>query len=93
MERGKLSPLRETSVGTACKLQAWENGKNVSRYIPPDQVEAVQEAIVGYQRFADLTEQYAALKIDETRATIAAGSKKKTRARPSSSRKSKNSSS
>lgn len=93
MERGKLSPLRETSLGTACKLQAWENGKNVSRYIPPDQVAAVQEALAGYQRFADLTERYAQMKIDETRAAIAAGSKKKPRARRSSSRKSKKSSS
>ena len=93
MERGKLSSLRETSQGTAFKLQAWENGKNISRYIPPDQVPAVQEAISGYQRFEDLTEQYAQLKIEQTRAAIAAGSKKKTSALRSSSRKNKKSSS
>lgn len=93
MERGKLSSLRETSAGTAFKLQAWENGKNLSRYIPPDQVPAVQEAIGGYQRFQELTEQYAQLKIEETRAAITAGSKKKTRPRRSSSRKNKKSSS
>jgi hypothetical protein len=81
MERGKLSTLRETSAGTAFKLQAWENGKNISRYIPPDQVAAVQEAVGGYQRFQALTEQYAELKIEETRAALAAGSKKKIRAR------------
>jgi hypothetical protein len=84
MERGKLSSLRETSAGTACKLQAWENGKNVSRYIPPDQVPAVREAIDGFERFQALTEQYARFKIEETRAAIAAGSKKKTRAGNSS---------
>jgi hypothetical protein len=39
----------------ACKLQAGENGKNVSRYIPRAQVTAVQEAIGGYARFAELT--------------------------------------
>jgi len=93
MERGKLSSLRETSMGTACKLQAWENGKNVSRYIPADQVPAVQEAIGGYQRFQNLTEQYAQLKIQETRAAMVAGSKKKTQVRRSSSRKNKKSSS
>lgn len=93
MERGKLSSLRETSEGTAFKLQSWENGKNVSRYIPPHDVTAVQEAIGGYQRFQDLTEQYAKSKIEETRAAIAAGSKKKTRAQPSSSPKNKKSSS
>ena len=93
MERGKLSSLRETSAGTAFKLQAWENGKNVSRYIPPDKVTAVQEAIAGYQRFEELTEQYAQLKIEQTRAAIADGSKKKTRPRPSSSPRNKKSSS
>jgi hypothetical protein len=93
MERGKLSSLRETSAGTAFKLQAWENGKNVSRYIPAGQVAAVQEAVGGYQRFQELTEQYAQLKIQETRAVIAAGSKKKSRAPRSSSRKKRNSSS
>jgi hypothetical protein len=93
MERGKLSSLRETSAGTAFKLQVWENGKNISRYIPPDQVPAVQEAVGGYQRFQALTEQYAQLKIEETRAAIAAGSKKKLRARHSSSPKNKKSNS
>src|ERR1044071_5589321 len=77
MERGKLSVMRETSTGTAYKLQAWEDGKNLSRYVPPEQATAVQEAIDGYQRYQTLTEQYAQLKIEETRAAIQAGSKKK----------------
>jgi len=79
MERGKLSVMRDTPNGTAYKLQAWENGKNQSRYVPPDQAEAVQEAIEGYQRYQTLTEQFAELKIQETRAAIAVGSKKKNR--------------
>lgn len=91
MERGKLTSLRETSSGTAFKLQAWEKGKNISRYIPPDQVPSVQEAVGGYQRFQALTEQYAQLKIEQTRAALAAGSKKKTRARRSSLPKNKKS--
>lgn len=85
MERGKLSVMRETLNGTAYKLQAWENGKNQSRYVPPEQAEAVQEALEGYQRFRALTDEYAELKIQETRAAIAAGSKKKNRPRRSSS--------
>ena len=80
-------------MGTAYKLQAWENGKNVSRYVPADQVTAVQDAIGGYHLFQNLTEQYAQLKIEQTRAAIAAGSKKKTSALRSSSRKNKKSSS
>ena len=93
MERGKLSVMRDTSAGPAYKLQAWENGKNVSRYVPPEQGPAVQEAIEGYRRYQALAEQYAQLKIEETRAAIAAGSKKKPTLRPSSSPKSKKSSS
>ena len=93
MERGKLTSLRETSLGTACKLQAWEDGKNISRYIPAHQVPVVKEAIAGYQQFQHLTEQYAQLKIEETRAAIAAGSKKKNRVQRSSSPKSRKSSS
>jgi hypothetical protein len=77
MERGRLSIMRETSNGTAYKLQAWVNGKNHSRYVPSEQAEAVEQAIEGYARYQALTDQYAELKIQETRATIAAGSKKK----------------
>jgi hypothetical protein len=84
--------MRETSTGPAYKLQAWENGRNVSRYVPPEQGPAVQEAIDGYRRYQALAEQYARLKIEETRAAIAAGSKKN-RARPSSSPRSRKSSS
>lgn len=77
MERGKLSIMCETPEGTHFKLQAWENGKNLSRHVSSDQAPAVQEAIDGYHRFQDLTEQYAQQVIDRTRAELAARSKKK----------------
>lgn len=93
MERGKLSVMRETSNGTAYKLQAWENGKNHSRYVPSGQAEAVEQAIEGYARYQALTEQYAELKIQETRAAIAASSKKKKPRLPSSLPKTRKSSS
>ena len=85
MERGKLSVLRESSDGPFYKLQAWENGRNVTRYIPRDQATAVQEALQGYEQFQELTEEYAQQVIDKTRAEIAASSKKKTPPRNSSS--------
>lgn len=85
MERGKLSLMRETSTGPAYKLQAWENGKNLSRYIPPEQAPAVQEAIDGYGRFQTLIGQYADQVIQRTRAEIASASKKKKRHPKSSS--------
>ena len=51
MERGKLTIMRETQEGYCYKLQAWEDGKNVSRYVAPDQADAVQQAIDGYHKF------------------------------------------
>lgn len=92
MERGKLSVIKESSSGPFYKIQARENGKNVTRYVPRDQVAAVQEAIEGYQRFRSLTEQYAQQVIVQTRQTIATASKKKTHPL-SSSRKMRRSSS
>lgn len=78
MERGKLTVMRETRKGCYYKLQSWEDGKNVSRYVPCDQADAVQQAIDGYHKFQELTRQYAKAVIDQTRAELAAHSKKKT---------------
>jgi len=77
MERGKLSVMREGPEGTYYKHQAWENGKNLSRYVANDQASAVQQAIDGYHKFQELTEQYAQQVIDNTRAELATDSKKK----------------
>lgn len=93
MERGKLSVIREGPNGPFYKIQAREEGKNFTRYVPRDQVPATEEAIEGYKMFQALTEQYADLKIQETRAAIAAGSKKKNPPRPSFSPKTRKSSS
>ena len=84
MERGKLSVIKESSAGPFYKIQAREQGKNLTRYVPREQVGALQEAIEGYQRFKSLTEQYAQQVIERTRLAIAAGSKKKPPLRTSS---------
>ena len=80
MERGKLSTYsfkeRSGQAGPYHKLQHWEDGKNITRYIPADELPAVQAALEGYQQYQQLTEQYAHLVISETRQNIA-GSKKK----------------
>ena len=76
MERGKISVIRKTSEGCFYNHQTWENGKNVSRYVPCDQVTALQQAIDGYQQFKQLTEEYAQQIIDKTRAERAANVKK-----------------
>ena len=77
MERGKLTVMREGPEGPHYKLQSWEKGKNLSRHVSRDQVAAVEQAIAGYRQFQELTEQYAQAVIDQTRAELAANSKKK----------------
>jgi hypothetical protein len=85
MERGKLSVMREGPDGSYFKHQAWEKGKNLSRYVPREQADSVQEAIDGYRRFQELTEHYAQQVIDQTRAELATDSKKNRKPRLNSS--------
>jgi len=77
MERGKLTVMRQGPDGPYYKLQAWEHGKNLSRYVERDQVASVQEALDGYHQFQALAEEYAQWVIDRTRAEWATHSKKK----------------
>jgi hypothetical protein len=77
MERGKLTVMSQGPEGPHYKLQAWEKGKNVSRHVSRDQADSVQEALDGYHKFQDLAAQYAQSVIDQTRAELAAHSKKK----------------
>jgi len=77
MERGKLCVIRQGPAGPYYNHQTWENGKNISRYVPRQEVEAVEQAIAGYQKFVALSEQYVQLMVGETRAERAAGVKKK----------------
>ena len=93
MERGKICLMRHGPKGPYFNHQCWEKGKNLSRYVPRQEQAAVQEAIEGYQEFQRLTEQYAQLIIERTRAERAAGAKKKTPHPNSSWPKSKRSSS
>jgi len=84
MERGKLCVMGHGPGGPYYNHQRWENGKNTSRYVPGPQVEAMEEAIAGYQRFENLAGQYVQLMVQKTREEMAAGFKKKT-PRPKSS--------
>lgn len=89
MERGKLSTYTfeaRSQNAPYYKLQRWENGKNATRYIRPEQVPMLQEALAGHAQFQELMEQYAQLVIEQTRQHLAAVSSKKKRSRhPSSS--------
>ena len=88
MERGKLSAYsfkdRSGHPGPYHKLQRWQDGKNHTRYVPVDELPAVQAALAGYAQYQELTRQYAELVIAETRQQIAA-SKKKPKSPPASS--------
>ena len=81
MERGKLSAYsfkeRSGAAGPYHKLQHWQDGKNHTRYVPADELPAVEAALAGYAQYQQLTEQYAQLVIAETRQSIAASKKSK----------------
>jgi len=82
LERGKLCVVRQGPDGPYYNHQTWEKGKNVSRYVPRDKVQALQSAIEGYHRYQELSEQYVQRMIEKTRAEIGGANKKP---RPSSS--------
>jgi hypothetical protein len=91
MERGKLSAYsfqeRSGQSGPYYKLQSWQGGKNLTRYVPADELPAVQAALEGYAQYRQLTQEYAELVITETRQGIAASKKKRNpRAHPPGAR-------
>jgi hypothetical protein len=89
MERGKLCVLRQGPDGPYYNHQTWEAGKNVSRYVPSEQLTALREALRGYEQFQALSQQYVQLMVEKTRAERAL--KKKTRPGKSSSPRSRRS--
>src|SRR5436305_13154528 len=68
MEHGSLCPLGEGPNGPYYNLNSWENGHNCCRYVPQAKVPAVQQAIQGYEKFQQLTQDYARQVIEQTRA-------------------------
>jgi hypothetical protein len=85
MEHGSLSIIRQGPNGPYYSLNSWENGKNRCRYLPQDKVPEVQQAIEAYHQYQQLTEQYAQQVIEQTRAQLNIGVKKKSRPNPESS--------
>lgn len=93
IDRGSVSVIRQGPEGAYYNHQCYENGRNVSRYVPGEQVGDLKEAIEGYRRFQQWVEQYVELMVEKTRAERQAGSKKKSRPRNSSWPKTRKSSS
>jgi len=86
MEHGSLSIIRQGPNGPYYNLNSWEDGKNCCRYLPQDKVPEVQHAIEGYHQYQQLTEQYAQQIIEQTRAQLNIGVKKKPQPNSASSR-------
>jgi len=84
MEPGKLCVMGQGPHGPYYNLQCREDGRSLSRYVPPDQVEAVAQHTAQYQKFQTLVAHYARAVVQQTRSERAAGSKKK-KAHPRSS--------
>jgi len=78
LDRGTVSVLRQGPQGPYYNHQCYENGRNVSRYVPQEQVPDLKAAIDGYHRVQKLMAQYVQLLVEKTRAEREAGAKKKT---------------
>jgi hypothetical protein len=77
LEQGKLCVLRQGPNGPYYNLQHWENGHNVSQYVPADQVTAVQENLAAHARFQSLIAEYARMLSARSREERLSGVKKK----------------
>jgi hypothetical protein len=77
MERGKLSVMRQGPNGPFYNLQRWQDGRNVTEYVPAAQVPLVQENIAFHQRFTALVEQYENIITERSRQERRDGVKKK----------------
>ena len=93
LERGTLSVIRQGPAGPYYNHQCYAEGRNVSRYVPLQQVGEIQEAIDGYHRFQKLAQQYAQIMVEKTRAERETAFKKKTQRQNSSWPKTRKSSS
>jgi hypothetical protein len=91
LDRGTLSIIRQGPQGPYYNHQCYENGRNVSRYVPAGQVADLKAALDGYRQVQTLMSQYLQLMVEKTRAERLANAKKKTQRPKSSSRRTRKS--
>jgi hypothetical protein len=81
MEFGKLCEYcpagRAPDAGPYFKLQIWQDGKNHTRHVRPEELPALREALEGYARYRALSERYAQVIVAQTRSRLEEGVKKK----------------
>jgi hypothetical protein len=72
----EITTIKTMERGTLCKMkggayfnhQSWYEGRNHVRYVTQASVPALRAAIAGYRRFRRLTEAYAEIIIQRSRA-------------------------
>lgn len=83
MEFGKLSEYRRAGrskdANTYYRLQIWQDGKNHTRHVRPEELPALRAAVEGYGRYCTLSQEYARLIVAQTRSQMESGIKKKIR--------------
>jgi hypothetical protein len=80
MERGHLSVIRAGPDGQPYyNLQRREGGRNLTEYIPRDEIAAVQQHIAAYEHFKQLVDEHVAAVSERSRQERKAGVKKKRR--------------
>ena len=79
MEPGKLCVIKQSKNGPFYNLQWREDGKPVSRYVPREQVELVEQNTANHRTFRALVEEYAQQIILRTRENRLAVEKKRKR--------------
>jgi hypothetical protein len=81
MEFGKLCEYRRAQrskdTNTYYRLQYWQEGKNHTRHVRPEELPGLRAALEGYARYCALSQEYARLIVTQTRAQMEAGIKKK----------------
>ena len=85
MEKGTLSTIRQTPKGPCCNFQRWEDGRNVSEYIPAEHVDGVRENLQAHAQFETLVAKYVQVLSARSREERLAGVKKKRHIQSSSS--------
>jgi DNA-binding transcriptional regulator YdaS (Cro superfamily) len=85
MELGSLHEERRPSKrhpgqlqGPYYKLQAWADGRNQSRRVPPDKAPALAQAIAGRQQFEKLAQDFIDTTVAMTREQTSPNAKKNT---------------
>jgi hypothetical protein len=95
MEHGSLQAQKRPSArhpGQECgpyfKHQVWEEGRNLTRHVPPEEADALAQAIEGRKQFEKLAEQFIDATVLLTRSEISPDAKKNaTKSKPPSNKK------